>query len=94
VFQLVRSVNQSLDIDDLAGAEPVVAAIRSMCGALGLELDDEPEVVPDEIIAMAEEREAARAVRDFGRADALRDAITGAGWILDDSAGGTTVRRA
>ncbi|MBK5222704.1 MAG: cysteine--tRNA ligase [Acidimicrobiia bacterium] len=94
VFQLVRTVNQSLDIDDLAGAEPAVAAVRSMCQALGLELNDEPEVVPDDIIAMAEEREAARAARDFGRADSLRDAITGAGWILDDSAGGTTIRRA
>ena len=94
VFQEVRSVNQSLQIEDVAGAEPHIAAVRSMCTALGLELSDAPDEVPDEIVAKAEEREAARAARDFARADALRDEITAAGWILDDSPQGTTIRRA
>lgn len=94
LFQVVRSVNQSLQIEDLAGAEPEAAAVRSMCRALGIELSDAPDEVPAEILAKAEEREAARATRDFARADALRDEITAAGWILDDSAQGTTIRRA
>ena len=94
LFQVVRSVNQSLQIEDVAGAEPQIAAVRSMCRALGLELSDAPDEVPADIVAKAEERESARAARDFARADALRDEITAAGWILDDSAQGTTIRRA
>ena len=93
VFQGVRSGHKALDIDDLASAEPLGAAVRAMCAALGLVLSEEPDEVPPEIIALAEQREDARAARDFARADALRDQITDLGWVLADSPQGTTIRR-
>jgi len=40
------------------------------------------------------ERAAAKAARDFGKADQLRDQLTAAGVILEDKAGGTSWRRA
>ena len=43
---------------------------------------------PAEIAALAEARLAARAAKDFGEADRLRDEIAAAGWELRDEAGG------
>ncbi len=51
----------------------------------GLGTDD---VVPAEIVGLAEERRAARAARDFARSDALRDQIAAAGYVVRDVADG------
>ena len=57
-----------------------------MLDVLGLAnlLDDESPVAPGEILALAEERRAARATRDFVRADALRVRIETLGWSIRD----------
>jgi cysteinyl-tRNA synthetase len=65
-----------------------------MCAALGLELRAGTDVEPDaDIRDLVSEREAARAAGDFARADALRDEITGRGWILKDGPDGSRLHR-
>jgi cysteinyl-tRNA synthetase len=51
---------------------------------------------PASVRELAEERARARAARDFGRADSLRDEIARAGWEVEDRADGSSalVRRA
>jgi cysteinyl-tRNA synthetase len=51
-----------------------------------------PESVPDPVRRLVDERAAARAERDWSRADALRDELAGLGWEVQDSAAGSTVR--
>jgi len=46
---------------------------------------------PGQVRALAERRSAARAARDFAEADALREAISKAGWIVHDTADGFTL---
>jgi cysteinyl-tRNA synthetase len=66
---------------------------------LGLDLDrvwdadGADDEVPDAIRALVDERSAARVARDFARADALRAEIEAAGWEIEDSPDGSTVRR-
>jgi cysteinyl-tRNA synthetase len=47
---------------------------------------------PPEVAAKLSERDAARAARDYGRADALRAEIAGLGWDVIDGPEGSTVR--
>src|SRR5690349_18064274 len=83
VFDWVREAN--------ASASPVGDGdLREMLGVLGLEnlLEaDEPEA-PAEAVELADARERARAARDYGEADRLRDQLREMGWEVRDSPGG------
>ena len=72
-------------------SEPTGASdLREMLGVLGLAnlLDAATVQAPPEVIALAQDREQARAARDFARADELRDAIAAAGWTVRDGPAG------
>jgi cysteinyl-tRNA synthetase len=90
VFDLVREANAALDAG--AAAAGPAAAVLAVTGALGLVLRGDAAAVPDEVAGWARERDEARAARDWSRADALRDRIAAAGYVVEDTAGGTVVR--
>jgi cysteinyl-tRNA synthetase len=95
LFDLVRRANVALDAGDAAAAAPVAAAATEIAGALGLDLHAEAAgEVPAEVLGWAAERDAARAAKDWSRADALRDQIVGAGYVVEDTPAGAVVRPA
>ena len=94
VAETVTQINRSLDIDDFAGAEPLVAAFRSMLSAVGLTVNDEVAAVADEAADLCRQRDDARAAKEWGRADALRGELEAMGYVVEDTATGTQVRRA
>ena len=61
-----------------------------MLYALGLEtlLEARDEEAPVELRRLARERDAARAARDFERADTIRDELAAAGWEIRDTPDG------
>jgi cysteinyl-tRNA synthetase len=68
---------------------PGDAHLREMLGVLGLESLLAPAAqAPDAVHELAEQRERARAARDFTAADRLREEITVLGWEVRDGAGG------
>ena len=91
LFETVRRANTALDASD-ASAPALVAAVRSMCVAFGLDLKQASDV-PAETLKMAADLDAARAAKDFATADALRAALQADGWIVETNKAGTTVRR-
>ncbi len=53
--------------------------------------DDGP---PAELVTLLQEREAARAAKDWGTADRLRDELTAAGWRIQDTPDGPRLEKA
>ena len=93
VAETVSVINRHLDIDDYDGAEPLVAAFRSMLAAVGLPVDDTIAVVVDEIADLCRQRDHARAAKEWARADVIRDELQSRGYIVEDTAAGTQVRK-
>jgi cysteinyl-tRNA synthetase len=82
MFELVGEANRG-EAPDAAGA------VREMVGLLGLESLAEAEGAADqEAEQLLAEREEARAAKDFGRADEIRDRLAELGWEVRDSAEG------
>jgi cysteinyl-tRNA synthetase len=52
---------------------------------------DEPAGIPPEIAIQLAERSAARAARDFARADTIRSALASEGWEIVDGPDGSRV---
>ncbi len=93
LFTLAKRVNSLLDEGDREQAAALWAAVGEITTAVGLELHGEQSSVPDDVRALAADRDQARADKDWARADALRDRLEGEGWIVEDTAEGTVVRR-
>ncbi|MGB1127518.1 MAG: cysteine--tRNA ligase [Opitutales bacterium] len=73
---------------DAEEAREMLRAFGSLLYALGLELFTVQEKqidAPEAIIALAQERWEAKQAKDWGKADALRDALLEKGWIVKDS---------
>jgi cysteinyl-tRNA synthetase len=69
-----------------------VEELRRLGRALGLfEQGYETVEAPSEVLALVEQRQAARSKRDWKRADALRDEILSRGWAVEDTPAGPRV---
>jgi cysteinyl-tRNA synthetase len=62
--------------------------LRRALGVFGLDSLAVEEAAPEDVVDLAERRQAARAARDFEEADRLRTAIEEAGWEARDEPGG------
>ena len=98
-FALARSLNKA---DDDAEKRRLAAQMYAAGDLMGL-LQSDPEewfagdvegdMPGDEVEALIGERNAARAAKDFARADEIRDRLAAAGIAIEDGPDGTTWRR-
>ena len=91
IFDTVRRANTAIDAGGPA-AGALTAAVHEMCGALGLRLGSMGEVA-DDAQALANALDAARAAKDFAKADALRAELQSLGYVVETTKAGTTLRR-
>jgi cysteinyl-tRNA synthetase len=98
VHTTVRQGNSALAADDKEAAVARLAELRAMLGVLGLDPLDEHWAgeggdrgedlhgVVDSLVRMVlDQREAARARKDWATADALRDQLNQSGLVVEDS---------
>jgi cysteinyl-tRNA synthetase len=101
VHERVRSANSAAASGDWGAAATAAGEVRGMLAVLGLDPFAEPWIgspgTPDRRLVAATsallneflaERTAARAERDFARADAIRDRLAAAGFLIEDTSDG------
>lgn len=102
LHDLANTLNKE---SDTSGARAVLLAstLVYLGGRLGI-LDKDPETLlqgeatqdgpsADQIDALIDARQAARAAKDFARSDQIRDELAAQGVVLEDAGGKTTWRR-
>jgi cysteinyl-tRNA synthetase len=91
LFEWVAEANRRLGAGERLGP----GRLGEMLHALGLEslLEASGEEAPEEVQALAGEREEARAARDFERSDRIRDQLRERGWEIRDTPGGARLVR-
>jgi cysteinyl-tRNA synthetase len=91
LFEWVAEANRRVDAGERLGP----GRLGEMLYAFGLEslLEESDAEAPEEVQRLAEERDEARAARDFERADRLRDELAAAGWEARDTPEGARLVR-
>jgi len=102
LFEMIREVNR-LRESDLTAAAALAARLKELAGVLGV-LQLEPgsflqvgaagKVDAAEVEALIAARLAARAEKNWGESDRIRDQLAAMGVVLEDGKGGTTWRLA
>jgi len=91
VFNLIKEVNTRG-----GGGKEVFDAMVDFDRVLGLDLAERATPatteVPPEIEALLAERNAARAARDWATADRIRDELSAAGYVIEDTPEGSRVK--
>jgi cysteinyl-tRNA synthetase len=95
VFDFIRDTNKLIDASGLsvAGAGAAKALLDRLDFVAGLFAAGKESAPPD-VITKVNERQQARRAKDFARADAIRDELAAAGWILEDTPDGPRVKPA
>jgi cysteinyl-tRNA synthetase len=84
-----RIAENSLSASDAASALAAWDKVDSVLGVGGKAESD----VPAEILALAEERTAAKKAKDFKRSDAIRDELKAKGWVIEDTPKGIKLKK-
>ncbi|MGA4578772.1 cysteine--tRNA ligase [Limisphaera sp. VF-2] len=94
VFEWVRQLNRAMAAGELTPDQARVALDQWQRVDQVLGVGEVQELqVPPEIQSLVEARQAARKARDFARADALREQLRAAGWLVEDTPKGPRLKR-
>ena len=88
LFDVIRDSNRAFDQGALTAAD--CRALLNWWARIDsvLQLHRDEQAVPDAVLALVEQRAAARAAKDFAASDRLRAEIDAAGWLVKDTKDG------
>ncbi|WP_156857290.1 cysteine--tRNA ligase [Oceanobacillus sp. AG] len=95
LYDLAKEANIYLDQEQTHTSvlEAFQETIVTLLGILGIDLEEEQELLDEEIETLIEERNEARKNKDYQRADEIRDLLKDRSIILEDTAQGVRWKR-
>ncbi|MBI4901827.1 MAG: cysteine--tRNA ligase [Actinobacteria bacterium] len=98
VYELVRVGNQALTAGDRDGVRGALVGVQSMLDVFGLRADDKAwqaggdarlrPILDGVVTELLDQRQAARARKDFAAADSIRNRLTSLGVVVEDTPNG------
>ena len=94
IFEWVRERNRQIAEAKLtaSAAASALAAWEKIDSVLGIGAKSAVET-PPELLALLDERQAARKSKNFARSDAIRDELKSKGWQIEDTPAGARLKR-
>lgn len=96
LFDMMREVNTLYDQQQFSpgDAHAVVIFLREMHRVLGIfDFEREDEKPSEELLALLDQRNAARASKQWAQADQLRNEILEKGYVIEDTPGGARLKK-
>lgn len=97
IYEMVRDLNRAIEKEQVSKdvLEFMLKNLTEMLAIFGIEdLQNTDELIDEEIDQLIQEREEARAAKDFDQADAIRDELKEQGILLEDTNQGIRWKRA
>lgn len=94
LFDFVREINTLAPQSSRAALEAAAGAFDALTGVLGILYNRKKDEIPADILALVDERAAAKKAKDWARADAIRAELTEKGYVVEDTPKGPKVSRA
>ncbi len=92
LFDLARQINITLETPHSAAfLTEILGILEELAGVLGILTEERQVQVSDEIKALVEARSAARAAKDWAKADEIRDQLSAIGVIVEDTKDGPKI---
>ena len=76
-----------------ASLQNALDKLTEITDVLGLDIAEDPEEIPEEIMDLVEQRAAAKKEKNFAEADRIRDLITSKGYSVKDTPNGPQVEK-
>ena len=93
VHDFARETNAAMKAIKAGDQKALLALVDHFDSVFNIFGEVKRELLDSEIQALIDERQAARAAKDFARADEIRNQLTGMGIILEDTKEGLRWRR-
>jgi cysteinyl-tRNA synthetase len=94
IFEWIRETNKAIAANNLSQAQAAdaLATWEKLDSVLGLGAKPAAEA-PLELLALLDERQAARKAKNFARSDAIRDELKAKGWQIEDTPKGPRLKK-
>jgi cysteinyl-tRNA synthetase len=94
LFDFVREINTRSAESSKEALVTAAKAFDAMTGVLGILYNRNKADIPADILALVDERAAAKKAKDWAKADAIRAQLTELGYVVEDTPKGPKVSRA